>query len=128
VLDETIELSLSCSSPSKGRWQGITTQHCGFCLPCLIRRAAIKNDPTKYTLKDLDKQELDTLHSEGQQIRSFQLAIKRLAKNPHLANILIYKPGPLPHDPKTIVDLANVYKRGMVEIGNLLSKVKTKPK
>jgi hypothetical protein len=128
VLDETIELSLSCSSPSKGRWQGITTQHCGYCLPCLIRRASIKKDPTTYTLHDLNTQELDTLHSEGQQIRSFQIAIKRLAKNPHLANILIYKPGPLPHNHNEILELANVYRRGMAEIGKLLSKVKTKPK
>ena len=128
VLDDTIELSLSCSSPTKGRWQGITTQHCGYCLPCLIRRASIKKDPTTYTLQDLDAQILDTLHSEGQQIRSFQLAIKRLTKNPDLANILIYKPGPLPHNPKIIAELVGVYKRGMAEIGKLLSKVKTKPR
>ncbi|MBN8789782.1 MAG: hypothetical protein J0I84_22100 [Terrimonas sp.] len=127
VLNETIKLSLSCSSPTKGRWHKITTQHCGYCLPCLIRRASIKKDPTTYTLQNLDTQTLDTLHSEGQQIRSFQLAIKRLAKNPDLANILIYKPGPLPHDPKIISELANVYKRGMAEVGKLLSKVKTKP-
>jgi hypothetical protein len=127
VLDETIELSLSCSSPTKGRWKGITTQHCGYCLPCLIRRASIKKDPTIYTLQDLSARTLDTLHSEGQQIRSLQLAIKRLAKNPDLSNILIYKPGPLAPDPRINSELATVYKRGMAEIGKLLSKVKTKP-
>lgn len=128
VLYETIELSLSCSSPTKGRWHGITTQHCGYCLPCLIRRASIRKDPTTYTLHDLNAQTLDTMHSEGRQIRSFQLAIKRLTKKPDLANILIYKPGPLPHDPKVIAELAGVYKRGMAEIDKLLSKVKTTPK
>ena len=33
--------SLSCAAPPKGRWQGLSTQHCGYCLPCLIRRAAL---------------------------------------------------------------------------------------
>lgn len=127
LLNETIPLSLSCSSPTKGRWQGISTQHCGYCLPCLIRRASIKKDSTTYTLQDINSQTLNTLRSEGQQIRSFQLAIKRLVKNPALAKILIYKPGPLPQDPQIVSELANVYSRGMAEIGKLLSKVKTKP-
>ena len=33
--------SLSCSSPSKGRWTKQPQGHCGFCLPCLIRRASL---------------------------------------------------------------------------------------
>lgn len=127
LLNEAVPLSLSCSSPTKGRWQGISTQHCGYCLPCLIRRASLKKDPTTYTLQDINAQTLNTLRSEGQQIRSFQVAIKRLSKNPALAKILIYKPGPLPQDPKIVSELANVYSRGMAEIGKLLSKVKTKP-
>ena len=35
--------SLSCSSPTKGRWQGLGIEHCGYCLPCLIRRAALES-------------------------------------------------------------------------------------
>jgi hypothetical protein len=51
--------SLSCSSPTKGRWQGLGIEHCGYCLPCLIRRAALMaawgngNDATTYTVPDL---------------------------------------------------------------------------
>src|ERR1035437_1820015 len=65
-------LSLSCSSPSKGRWQGLGTQHCGYCLPCLIRRAALYagfgrgTDPTVYTLANMNARPLDTRQSEGQ--------------------------------------------------------------
>ena len=127
LLREMLPLSLSCSSPTKGRWKGRSTEHCGYCLPCLIRRASLKNDPTPYTLKNLNSQMLNSLLSEGQQVRSFQIAIKRLEENPALAKILIYKAGPLSHDPKVVTELAEVYKRGMAEVGRLLSRVKTKP-
>ena len=78
--------ALSCSSPTKGRWQGHSIEHCGYCLPCIIRRAAIfaalgqGADPTIYTLPDLSARVLNSRRSEGQQIRSFQFAIERLRK------------------------------------------------
>jgi hypothetical protein len=126
--------SISCASPTKGRWHGIGTQHCGDCLPCIIRRAALTSglrpdtDPTVYTLDDLAARVLDTRQSEGIQIRSFQLAIERLRAHPELAPILIHKPGPLFDVPA--VDqtaLAGVYRRGLEEVGALLAGVRTQP-
>ena len=125
--------SLSCSSPTKGRYQRIGTQHCGYCLPCLIRRAALDAgfgrgaDPTVYTLANLTRRVLDTRHSEGQQIRSFQLAIERLQARPDLASVLIHKPGPLSDDPARQIALAEVYRRGLNEVGILLAGVRTRP-
>lgn len=126
--------SLSCSSPSKGRWQGLGTQHCGYCLPCLIRRAALDggfgrgSDPTTYTLADLTARSLDPRQSEGQQVRSFQLAIERLSARPDLATILIHKPGPLSDEtPARRLALAEVYRRGLAEVGALLAGVMTGP-
>lgn len=127
LLKKVFPLSMSCSSPTKGRWKHIGTEHCGYCLPCLIRRASIKNDTTKYTLERIDAQELNSLKPIGQQIRSFQIAAQRLAKNPGLSKILIHKPGPLPYEPKIVTELADVYSRGMKEVAKLLAKVKTKP-
>lgn len=83
--------SLSCAS--KGRWQGLGTQHCGYCLPCLIRRASLlkgfrpDRDPTIYTVPDLAAHALDTRQSEGVQVRSFQLAIERLRARPGLVSL-----------------------------------------
>lgn len=34
--------TMSCSHPDQGRWSGEHTGHCGECLPCTIRKAAIK--------------------------------------------------------------------------------------
>lgn len=126
--------SLSCASPTKGRWQGLGTQHCGYCLPCLIRRAALVTglrpdaDPTVYTVEDLTARALDTRQSEGVQIRSFQLAIERLRARPALAPILIHKPGPLfDESPGRQTALAEVYRRGLEEVGVLLAGVRTRP-
>lgn len=133
LLKRVIPESLSCASPTKARWKGHGTEHCGFCLPCLIRRAAIKEgmrtaDPTTYTLADLRSEPLNSTEAEGIQIRSFQLAIARLAKMPGLAPILIHKSGPLldeSSDRQTA--LAGVYLRGMKEVGKLLAHVTTTP-
>lgn len=126
--------SLSCSSPTKGRWQGVGAQHCGYCLPCLIRRAALETgfglgqDSTVYTVADLSERPLDTRQAEGQQVRSFQLAISRLSARPDLAPILIHKPGPLiDESPARQAALADVYRRGLFEVGALLRGVIARP-
>jgi hypothetical protein len=125
--------SLSCSSPTKGRWLGLPTQHCGFCLPCLIRRAALDaawgqgHDATPYTVPDLRAHPLDTGESVGQQVRSFQFAIERLRARPNLAKVLIHKPGPLSDEVGHLDQLAGVYRRGLEEVGRLIEGVQTKP-
>lgn len=126
--------SLSCSSPTKGRWQGHGIQHCGYCLPCLIRRAAllfgfgIGADTTIYTIPDLVKNILDTHQSEGQQVRSFQFSIERLQREPTLAKLFIHKSGPLNDDLAKWEELAEVYRRGLNEVATLLANVTTCPR
>lgn len=134
LLRALVPSSLSCSAPTKGRWQGLGSQHCGYCLPCLIRRAALDTgfgrgrDPTTYTIPALGARPLDTRQSEGQQVRSFQLAIARLRAQPSLASILIHKPGPLiDEDPTRQAALAEVYRRGLLEVGSLLNGVVSQP-
>jgi hypothetical protein len=128
VLKALLPSSLSCSSPSKGRWKKQPQGHCGFCLPCLIRRAALfPDDPTTYTLADLWESTLDTKRAPGQQVRSFQISVARLAARPDLAKVLIHKPGPLYDDPSHHGALAGVYLRGLQEVGRLLSGVNTAP-
>lgn len=125
--------SLSCSSPAKARWKGHSNEHCGYCLPCLIRRASLDTawgagvDTTIYTQADLKTNPLDTKNSTGVQIRSFQYAIERLRKNPNISKLLIHKPGPLSDVFHQLDDLANVYSRGLGEVAALLDGVKTEP-
>jgi hypothetical protein len=132
VLADLASTSLSCSSPTKGRWAGRSTEHCGYCLPCLIRRAALHQglgavDNTRYTV-DLTATVLDTRQAEGEQVRSFQFAIERLRRRPQIAALLIHKPGPLSDEsPARQSDLADVYRRGLEELGTLLAGVRAQP-
>jgi hypothetical protein len=125
--------SLSCSSPAKARWLGHGIEHCGYCLPCLIRRAALTaawgvgNDPTTYTVPDLHAQPLDTRQATGVQVRSFQYAIQRLKGKPQLANLLIHKPGSLEDEAAHLDELADVYRRGLGEVARFIDGVKTTP-
>lgn len=129
LLRNLAPISLSCASPTKGRWLGRPTGHCGFCLPCLIRRAALRGvDDTSYALEDLNARTLDTREAEGQQIRSFQFAIDRITQKPGLASLLIHKPGPLSDEsPARQAALAEVYSRGLAELAELLTGVSTAP-
>lgn len=128
LLQQLAPLSLSCSSPTKGRWTKKPQGHCGYCLPCLIRRASLLGkDSTVYGVPDLNAATLDTRQAEGQQVRSFQIAIARLSKRPELAKALIHKPGPLYDDPSRHDDLADVYRRGLEEVGRLLTGVRAAP-
>ncbi len=126
--------SLSCASPTKGRWVGRGIEHCGYCLPCIIRRAALRAawgaaaDKTAYTVSDLHAQKLDTMQAEGQQVRAFQFAIDRLKSHRGIENLLIHKPGPLDEETSHLADLAGVYRRGMDEVGGLLAGVRAMPK
>ena len=51
-LNSHYQNTLSCSHPDQGRWTGEDAGHCGECLPCTIRRAAIMaaglNDNSTY--------------------------------------------------------------------------------
>jgi hypothetical protein len=129
LLSALVPKSMSCASPTKGRWLGLGTEHCGFCLPCLIRRAALRGaDRTKYSLADLTAHSLDTRQAQGQQVRSFQFAIDRITRKPGLAALLIHKPGPLSDEsPARQASLAAVYSRGLAEVAALLNGVTTEP-
>jgi hypothetical protein len=132
LLASLIPDSLSCASPAKARWQGRAMEHCGYCLPCIIRRAALKKglktaDSTDYTV-NLHARPLNTLQAEGQQVRAFQYAIERVRRKPQLASLLIYKPGPLADEPPARqAALADVYRRGLAEVAQLLASVRTAP-
>ncbi|MBU1386904.1 MAG: hypothetical protein KKE62_14190 [Proteobacteria bacterium] len=132
LLKKLVADSLSCSSPTKGRWKGHGIEHCGYCLPCLIRRAALDaawgpgSDSTVYTVSDLRAQPLNTNESIGKQVRSFQVAIERLRRKPDLARLLIHKPGPLTNETLKLKQLADVYMRGLNEVAHLIRGVTTR--
>lgn len=134
-LEQTAGSTMSCSSPLSRRYDPDPAErepkHCGRCVPCLIRRAALHeafgSDDTPYRIADLHAQVLDTNKAEGEHVRSFQLALARLARKPGRARFDIHQPGPLIDYPDRLPDYEAVYKRGLSEVGRLLRGVQARP-
>lgn len=114
------DMRRSCSSESSVSLNACTS-HCCQYFP--LRG----EDSTVYGVPDLKTAALDTRQAEGQQVRSFQIAIARLSNRPEFAKALIHKPGQLYHDPSGHDDLADVYRCGLEEIGRLLTGVRAAP-
>ena len=134
-LEKEAHNTMSCSSPGSRRYDPDPAErepkHCGRCVPCLIRRAAIYtawgHDDTLYRIPDLRAQVLDTNKAEGEHVRSFQLALSRLARKPARARYDIHRPGPLIDHPDRLPDYEAVYLAGMKEVGRLLEGVRARP-
>lgn len=111
----------SCAHP--GRHKG---RHCGYCVPCIIRRASVEaaygrgKDGTAYVLPNLHARPLDGTKAEGAQIQAFQVALAELAARPQEARQWIRKPGPLPADDGPFL---RVFDQGMAEVRALLAGV-----
>jgi 7-cyano-7-deazaguanine synthase in queuosine biosynthesis len=127
--------TMSCSGPSKYRFHPDEAmrklQHCGHCVPCLIRRASLLrglgSDDTPYTLNDLRARVIDSDKAEGEHIRAFQLALARLSAKPARARLDIHQPGPLLDHPGDLAAYEGVYVEGMREVAELLDGVQAKP-
>lgn len=124
ILYQQMRFSYSCSSPKKLRYQGFGTIHCGYCLPCLIRRAAMHkafdDDPTNYAIDDIARMCSDRVGEQGVQIRSIQYAAEKIKNHPGIEKLLIYKPGPLGNDEQYLSELADTYKRGILEVDDFI--------
>jgi 7-cyano-7-deazaguanine synthase in queuosine biosynthesis len=124
--------TISCSSIAKARWLKRSPGHCGFCVPCLIRRSAVTaafgTDPTTYTVPNLTVRPLDAKSAEGEHIRAFQMIARRLAPRPALARILIHKSGPLSDYPAgDVAQYADVFARGIAEVDRITGPVVVRP-
>lgn len=129
LLTELAPTSMSCSHPAQVRFEGAPPQHCGRCVPCLIRRASLaagldEEDTTPYFLDDLKGSVLDSKSADGKNIRSFMFAAENLRQNPGRARFLVQKPGPLKRD--DLDAYVDVYRRGMDEVSEILKGVRSK--
>lgn len=125
---QMIQDSISCSSPQKARWSGVAPQHCGYCVPCIIRRAAMnkafeeEKDSTPYLVDSVSEIAANHAKGKGVQLRSFQIAINKIKRQPQLAKILIHKSGPLSGESDYLQELSDVYRRGLLEIDDFIIK------
>lgn len=110
-LAENLKNTMSCSHPDIGRMLKETqARHCGYCLPCVIRQAAIK----KAHLED-DSSYRDNRFVNGKtakvNLNSYRLGIEKF--NPKYAFMTIQKSGPILEN---IDQFTQLYIRGMNEL------------
>lgn len=87
---------------------------------------AFGNDGTLYTELSIKKMLRNNDSGIGIQLRSFMYAISKVKANPNVAKLYIHKPGPLKHDDKYLNELAEIYKRGLLEIDSFVSAMEKK--
>lgn len=103
--------TLSCSHPDQGRWTGDAVGHCGECLPCTIRKAAIKaaglDDVTTYRHHYETETGIESL-------RSYKLGLS----TPKDSYAAIQMSGPISEH---LHDYVSLYERGIKELENLIN-------
>ncbi|MFL5628386.1 MAG: Qat anti-phage system QueC-like protein QatC [Ktedonobacteraceae bacterium] len=124
TLRTNIAETMSCAHPGAGRFSGTkdTYQHCGYCLPCLVRRASIDSfmvDPTVYRVEDLCMPLTPTRRSD---LRACKLALDRYCvQAPQLKDILMS--GPLHGSQDELFAYLDLYRRGLAELERFLTRV-----
>lgn len=112
-----IRRTISCAHPV-GRWQGEGYRNCGYCYPCLIRRAGFRkagSDPSRYSANPLRQVRFYADHpSAASDIRS----LARSMLDPVQAGDIMAT-GPIPSY-QLLTDLHRVRVRGFDELHSLL--------
>ena len=120
ALVEGLAITMSCAHPEAGRFARMPHQHCGRCVPCLIRRAAIlaagMADRTSYRHEDL---RVDAPGGSGTDMRVMRLALERFSQHPpDIRDVL--KAGPIPGTDEEKQGYQEVFPRALAEIRTLL--------
>jgi len=123
VLKEGIKLTHSCSHSTYVRFSGRRfDDHCGYCLPCIIRKAATFAagvEDVNYVV-DVVNDNFPANIVEGKDLYSLKIALKRLESMTSSLYSLVRTAGPLQGTQEEIAQYVDVYKRGMAEVKNLL--------
>ncbi|MBU7595877.1 Qat anti-phage system QueC-like protein QatC [Metabacillus halosaccharovorans] len=111
-LEENIVNTMSCSHPDQGRMNGETEPlHCGNCLPCIIRRAAIKAS----NLVDKTRYRDENGPTATSNYLSYLIGLRKFERK--FSFLTIQTSGPIT---KNIKEFSELYLRGMEELNSFL--------
>ncbi len=130
LLQQLNKYTLSCSHPDQSRRESGSRPgiHCGYCVPCIIRKAAEKKgklEGTEY-VKDIINNPISPSLQSGKDSRAFLLALERLKRRKESSVIFeILKSGPLffSNGHFELSSYAEVYKKGMAEVEAFLKQI-----
>jgi hypothetical protein len=124
LLEQTVPVTMSCARPTVGRWEGWAdpVMHCGYCVPCIIRRAALHRRLTDRTRYRIDEVDFDFTRgrNKGADLRAFRMALARYGEQaPKVADIL--RAGPIPGSDAELEAYLDMFTRGLNEVGAFLA-------
>lgn len=117
-VQSNLENTMSCSHPDNGRMlKEIEARHCGYCLPCVIRQAAIKRAGMVDNSSYRDNHFKDGKTSKTC-LNSYRLGLRKY--NPKYAFMTIQFSGSIEND---IENYTNLYIRGIEEMASYLEGI-----
>lgn len=121
VVRNLAEETVSCASPNP--WGPDEEKHCGYCVPCIIRRAAMRtaglDNPKQYRV-DILTPEKELTDKQATHLNGFRLAIRNRSGGVTLPQLL--SAGPLPASEGSIDDFTSVHDRGLAEVAAFLGE------
>ena len=112
TLQRLANTTLSCAHPETARWAKEPQRNCGYCFPCLIRRASMHHvgldRPDPYTY-DVLADDPELAQDKGSDLRALVRSLNRPSKATD-----VLRNGPVPA--ADVVAFADVYQRGRQEI------------
>jgi 7-cyano-7-deazaguanine synthase in queuosine biosynthesis len=123
LLRELVPLTSSCARPVVGRWQGEAQGSCGYCYPCLMRRAALNrlglDQGGHYRLDALQDQAILSHRQKGCDLRALLLALKTWAETPHQVEARLWLGVPPSEVPLRYYPAKRLLTNGFQEIAQL---------
>lgn len=122
VLGKGLHFTRSCSK-SDLRWKKYDTKgHCGVCMPCIIRRAALRKArmPEGDYLYDVTSDTLQLSKSYGETLRALKIYLERYKEKDITSIFEILSTGPIPEGSGSIDEFESVFQRGLIELIGLL--------
>jgi hypothetical protein len=119
LLAELAPRSLSCSHPEAGRYFGLPQGNCGYCYPCIIRRASLHHaglDASKGYALDVLKARgfIDAPSDRADAVRAL---VRSLGRRHRWSDVV--RNGPIPAEDRAAFD--GVYRRGRQEVFDWLA-------
>jgi len=127
VLEAGLPKTVSCSHPSVSRFTQARDPNvqCGYCVPCLVRRAAVFfAGLDEHTVYDFDDLSLPLTPKRGLDLKVFKIALNRYeSQEPLMKDIL--SAGKLPGSDEELAAYLGVYSRGIQEVRQFLEQYRT---
>jgi hypothetical protein len=124
LLHQLARRTISCAHPEVGRYERTGYGNCGYCFPCLIRRASMHvvgwDHPSDYGRDVCADANLVGGHSERvRDVRAVLTALYAASSASHEHRLAPLRAGPL--DGVAVRELARVHQQGIAELRHLFT-------